>query len=300
MGRKAYDEEFLISELQRFYNENKRVPIAEDMNPNYGYPSYKTYQRHFKTWNNALEAAGFEINMKQHVETLDGTEVCSYCGKRADEILGFKTWVYPNGKRYCIKHGNSGGKGIPDYVLGNLDINSPKGLGRAGEILVVKVLNIGKEHDCNRESCHAPIDLYHKKYGWLEVKTSLYSYDYTCWHFNFDPEKDIDTYICIGLSSDRKIVEHVWIVPNTDEIRNQISISITNSYYGLNQRKRWEINAKPYNDMWQSMKLDSCKIMVDKNKGNYIEPMKQNNIINNTIKQVECVIDKAQQKLVDF
>ena len=103
----AYTKEFLISELQRFYNENGKVPGALDMNTKAGYPYASAYQYHFNSWNNALIAAGFEINMKHRLGILDGTEVCSYCGKRADEIPNFMAWRYDkndNNKRYCDKY----------------------------------------------------------------------------------------------------------------------------------------------------------------------------------------------------
>ena len=226
---------------------------------------------------------------------LDGTKTCAYCGKRADEILYFDCWRYHDGIRYCNKHGNGS-----HYITGNLDINSSKGLGRAGEILIVKTLNIGKEHDCNRISCGFSFDMYHDEYDKIDVKTRLKQINYNKWQFDFRAKKDAKTYICIGLSSNRSTVEHVWIVPNIDKIKDLTVLTIINTYYSLSTHKHWEVNAKPYNDTWKSMKLDNCKIMIDKSKDDYIEEVRQGNIINDTIKHVEQVIDKAQHKLIDF
>lgn len=295
MARK-YTKDELISELQRFYIQNGRVPTFKDMQGKFGYPSNSSYVRQFKTWNNSLEAANLPLNQYQN-HWPDGTETCSYCGCTIEET---SRWFYVDNKRYCMKHGNSGKGGLPDYAIGNLDINSTTGLGRTGEILVVKTLEIGKEHDYNRISCGYEIDIYHDKYGKIDVKTALFSSKNNRWGFLFDAKKVVDTYICIGLSLDRKKVEHVWIIPNEDEIRNLQTLNVTNSYRGLYNRKHWEINTKPYNDMWQTMKLDSCKIMVDKNKDSYTETGKTNDIVSKTVRQVEQVIDNTQHKLADF
>ena len=260
--RRKYTDEELISELHRFYDENGRVPTKLDMTNKNGYPHHNNYINYFKTWNNALETAGYKPNRIQHNPILDGTETCSYCGKRADEILNFKGWCYPNGIRYCRKHGQGS-----DYVIGNLNINSSVGLGRAGEILVIKTLSIEKENDCNRISCHYKFDLIHEKYGKIDVKTSLLNDNgYNNWQFSFDPEKNPNNYICIGLSSYRKNVKHVWIVPNEDEIKDLQIFGVKNSHRGLLKRKHLEVNSKQYDNMWKTMKLDNCKIMVDKNK----------------------------------
>ena len=258
----VYTNEKLISKLQRFYNETDRVPTAKDMQKKFGYPSVKTFQNYFDSWNNALITAGFEINKRN--DRLDGTETCSYCGKRADEIPNFGAWRYTNGIRYCMKHGNNG-KGIPpEYVIGNLDINSSTGLGRLGEIIVVKTLKISNDFDCNRENCNYPIDMYHEKYGKIDVKTALLSDTTNIWLFLFDAKKIADTYICLGLSSNRSNVEHVWVIPNEGEIRNKQTFGVTNSYRGLANRDHWEVDDNPYDDTLQTLDLGNCKIMVDK------------------------------------
>ena len=293
---KKYSDEFLILELHRFVNQNDRVPTFKDMQGKFGYPSNSSYVRQFGTWNKALEAAGLELNQYQD-HWQDGTETCSYCGCTIEET---SRWFYVDNKRYCMKHGNSGRGGLPDYATGNLDINSSTGLGRAGEILVVKTLEIGKEHDCNRKSCNYSFDLYNEKYGKIDVKTALFSSKNNRWGFLFRDKEEANTYICIGLSLNRKQVEHVWIVPNEDEIKNLITLNITNSHVGLSNRKHLEINSRLYNEMWQTMKLDNCKIMSDKSKDDYIKPMKLNSVVDNVVKQVEQVIDVSQYRLIDF
>jgi len=244
----------LISELQRFYKENNKVPRQIDMQVKFGYPSYGMYVNHFGSWNKALIEAGLKINQKHQIGTLNGTETCSYCGKRADEIQGFDHWLYPNDIRYCIRHGNSKTGGTPDYVIGNLDINSTVGRGRLGEIIVSKTLGINKEHDCNIiNGCNSNIDLYKEEYGKIDVKTSLLNYKYNNWTFSFKAKKEANTYVCIGLVLDKKYIEHVWVVPNEGEIKNTVGITIRNLQNSLSNRKHWEVNAKIYNDAWKEM-----------------------------------------------
>ena len=64
----THTKEFLILELHRFYKENHKVPVAQDMQARFGYPSLNSYQRHFGSWNNARIEAGFEKNKKTSVK----------------------------------------------------------------------------------------------------------------------------------------------------------------------------------------------------------------------------------------
>jgi len=256
--------------LHRFVEENGRVPTAHDMTIKNGYLPHSAYQKNFGTHNNALKKAGLKFN--QHRSELDGTETCAYCNKRVDEISNFTGWRYDeNDIRYCSKHG-AGYKGKnPDYVNGELDINSANGLGRLGEILVAKTLKIADEFDCNRISCGFKIDLYHNVYKKIDVKTVLLGTKRSRWKFDFKAKKEADTYICLGFDEERKHILHVWIVPNEGKIRDSIGISIENKYYSLLKRSHWEVDNKSYNDTLKTMKLDNCKIMVDKKKDDYIK-----------------------------
>ena len=258
--RKKYTDEELISELCRFVEEEGFIPNTYILTTKRGYIPYQSYIARYGSLDNALEIAGLPLNQYHSDSNLDGTEVCCYCGKRADEINGFRSWLYDNGFRYCEEHRRG-----PDYIKGTLDVNSATAQGRIGEILVVKVLNINKEHDCNRISCHYKFDLIHEKYGKIDVKTSKLSIK-NMWLFNFKAKKEANTYICIGLSSNRKTVEHVWIVPNEREIKDLKILNIANKHVSLLNNSKWEVDNEPYNIAYHSMSLDSCKMMVDKNK----------------------------------
>lgn len=65
---KKYSEAELISELHKFVKENGRVPRYVDMNKRNGYISISVYQRHFKTWNNALKCAKLPINQNTYTK----------------------------------------------------------------------------------------------------------------------------------------------------------------------------------------------------------------------------------------
>jgi len=59
---KKYTDEFLISELNRYYMQFQKVPTTTDFDNAKGYPSTTACKSHFKTWNEALQAAGLICN----------------------------------------------------------------------------------------------------------------------------------------------------------------------------------------------------------------------------------------------
>jgi len=61
---KRMSDEFLINELQRFYNIYDKIPSCTDFDNNTNFPSHKVYQKHFGSWNNAIELAGFRRREK--------------------------------------------------------------------------------------------------------------------------------------------------------------------------------------------------------------------------------------------
>ncbi len=258
----TYNKEFLIEELHRFYNENGRVPVGADLTTESGYPTIGTYQYYFKTFNKALEIA--ELKFNRHTSILDGTEVCSYCGKRADEIPRFRTWLYPNGKRYCEQHGYSGRGGLPDYVKKELNPKCTIGKAIVSQRVVANVLGLDLKDDCNCSISHTyPYDLYHKdKYKYINVKDSKLYYrkkQNPYWRFNLTQAIIPKTYICLGYDNDRKNILHVWISDRLsdlvldEELEYKQFLTITNKQKGLKKAEPWEIDAKPYDDMLHLM-----------------------------------------------
>lgn len=63
-NKKKFDDEFLISELKRYYNTYNKIPTHNDFKNKLGYPSTKAYINHFGSWNNALRKAGMDVNLQ--------------------------------------------------------------------------------------------------------------------------------------------------------------------------------------------------------------------------------------------
>lgn len=60
----VYSKKDIIEFIQRFYRLNDKIPQLRDFQENNKYPSYKTVQKYFGSWNNGIEAAGFESNIQ--------------------------------------------------------------------------------------------------------------------------------------------------------------------------------------------------------------------------------------------
>ena len=250
----THNKKFLISELQRFELENGRNPRTYDMQNKFGYPAAGTYTNYFGSWNNALIAAGLEINH------LDGTETCDNCGCLRTEN---QNWYYKNEQRLCKKcYMNR------DYMNGNLDPESSTGFAFMSQRVVAETLGLGLEYDCNcSDGFGAPQDLYDKKYKYINVKTATLN-KVNVWNFLLKNKYTPDTYIMLGLSGNKSDILHVWITEPEDDLtfdekkfKYKQSISITNSERGLNRAKNWEVDAKPYNDAYHSMSLENCSVL---------------------------------------
>lgn len=256
----THNKKFLIFELQRFVLENGRNPRAIDMQGGFGYPSRSVYISHFGTWNNALLAAGLKINQR-HDCWQDGTETCDNCGQ-LNKINRY--WTYYNEQRLCdLCYSN-----LNNYKNGNLDPESTVGFAFISQRVVAKTLGLDLKHDCNCSiGFNASYDLYNKNYKYINVKSAILYKD-NIWHFDFGNKYIPDNYIMLGFSDDKSDILHVWITEPEDDLtfddknfKFKSSISITNSYKGLNRVESWEVDVEPYNDTYHSMSLDNCKVL---------------------------------------
>jgi hypothetical protein len=57
-----YTKEEIINYINLFYEKENRIPISVDWANNFPYPTAQYVKKIFKTWNNAIEAAGFIPN----------------------------------------------------------------------------------------------------------------------------------------------------------------------------------------------------------------------------------------------
>lgn len=55
-------KKYLTEFIRHWKRKNGRVPREKDFNNNSGYPSYITFVRIFKTWNNAIREAGLQLH----------------------------------------------------------------------------------------------------------------------------------------------------------------------------------------------------------------------------------------------
>lgn len=251
---RKYTEEFLIDELHRFVRENGKVPVALDMHPKFGYPSYNVYKYYFKTWNNALVVAGLKINQTYDYRT--GNETCCKCGCSREQSNGWYTKELLKGQvmcKSCYKYFYQ--KSKSNYK--NNDLNKKSSIGSAfiSQRVVAKFLNLECRYDCNiSEGFDYPYDLYDKdRYGKINVKSSqLYNKigQNPYWHFHLVQKEIPDTYILVGFDENRKNILHVWITDPLDDLtydeikeRSKKSISITNTPDNLKQHQSWEVDA---------------------------------------------------------
>ncbi len=252
----VYTKEFLVSELHRFVNENKRIPTIRYINIVEGYPSASTYQDHFGSWNKALEAARLKINNTHEKRTKN--KKCCICGCNSKQKLQWHTKGLPKDKVMCNNCYHD-----VDYKNSNLDKNSATGKGFISQRIVANVLNLSLENDCNCSiGFNAPYDLYDKeKYGKIDVKSSKLNKN-SFWVFTFNIKKTPDTYILVGFDEDRKNILRVWICKPTDDlVYDKNSVLIKNIYKLLLQIKRFEVDCKPYDNALHSMSLDNCSVL---------------------------------------
>lgn len=254
----TYNKEFLISELQRFVEENGRNPRQIDIQIKFGYPAAGNYRNYFGSWNNALLEAGFNINRKR--DRLNGTEICDNCGQ-----LKENQWYYKDNQRLCKScYCNS----KTDYMNKSLDPNSETGFAFVSQRVVAETLGLDLKYDCNCSiGFGSEYDLLDKTYKYINVKAAILQKD-NAWHFNLKNKYTPDTYIMLGFANDKSNILYVWITEPEDDLtfdekncKIKQGISITNSERGLKRAKSWEVDVEPYNYAYHNMSLKNCSVL---------------------------------------
>lgn len=258
LNRGYTNKEFLINELKRFYEIYGKSPTSDDMGKHGGFPSMRGYRDYFNSWNDALEAAGLNLNMTNEKRT--GLETCCVCGDYKKENQRWITKGLPKGQvmcTRCYKKYNS------LYMNGSLSVNSDLGFALVSEKVVAKTLGLNEKQECNISVKFTyKYDLYdNDKYYDINVKAS-HLLKHNAWVFTFKNKYTPSTYILVGFDENRKNILHVWITDPLDDLTyDKVTISITNSERGLKRAKPWEVDAKPYNDSYHSTSLDNCKYL---------------------------------------
>jgi len=248
---KKYDDEFLLNELKRFYNETGKVPIKYDFDHNTMFPSSITYSNHFGSWNNGLQLAGFDVNHIKLKST--GNEYCEICGSK-----NTLQWYYTNNLRIC----NKCSRGSRNYLHGILDPSCTSGIGVITEHVVYEILGDCKK--CNtKDHFLSPYDLISDKYGTINVKSSKLYKDGR-WGFCKPKNQTIPNYyICIGFDENKVEIQHVWIIPSDSKLIIKNGICITNSTKCLEKFKQYELNPEPYDNVYQNLDITTLPEFVN-------------------------------------
>lgn len=246
---KRYTDEFLISELQRFFKVNDKVPFQHDMTNANGYPSYLTYVNKFGSWGKSLQLAGLPL---KGTRTYINDKCCSICGGKPSKT---GNWYYnDNYDKIC----NNCYVRDRKHILGTVNPNSSSGLGIIAEYIVFNVLN--NTIMCNtKHSFNFPVDLISDKYGTINVKSAtLRKYNNrhaTYWGFSIGRNSTIPNhYVAIGFNNDKTKIEKVWIIPGNASIVHT-NICITNSPKGLSRALQYEVDPNPYNKVYQELDI---------------------------------------------
>lgn len=253
-------KKYLIDEIKRFYNENDRVPVYNDMMISKGYPCIVDFVKMFGSWSNAIEFTGFQPKRKK----LSGDEFCIECGTKETT-----QWCNSDFGKLCnicwLKQYN---KPNIKYMNGLLDIDSTAGFGFLGQRIVAKKLGLELKYDCNCSvNFNHPFDLFDsEKYGRIDVKTATLKNNgvSSFWQFKIS-NNECDTYIMLGFNENKNDLIKIWLIKSNDNITNRDSLVIYNNpkYHGNIVRiiNKYEVDVKPYNDAYHNMSLDNCSVL---------------------------------------
>lgn len=231
---------------------------------------------------------GFIINKNPTKEELksakkwdfkhNSTNTCYRCGKSFDKTtwhphkekdkdgkwLGI--WDCQNcWEKYDPSSGYNRRKSETDCRNSNLDPNSSPGIGYITSVLVKKFLGVEDCFDITENFNHPGYDLIeHEDWGKVDAKgSSLLMLNGQLVHrFHTKKNKEADHFFCIGYDKNRKHVKAVFIIPNDEYISELVVISVPyNRYSKYNIFKKSEEEIKKWDDLFHTMKLDSCPVL---------------------------------------
>jgi len=212
-----------------------------------------TYMKRFKTWNNALTLAGFDVNLVQ--APVKPGDYCEICGSNETDH-----WRSLGDLRVC----NKCARGKRDFVSGVLDPSGPTGLGVITEYVVHKVLDGSLWYNGDINSFNSKYDIFHERYGNINVKSSKLSYEKygryaPYWIFAYPKSGSTtpDTYICLGLDENRTKILRVFIIPPDADVVGKLAIFVAESEKSLMRVKDYEVDATPYNEVYQKLDIYS-------------------------------------------
>ncbi|MCD4677716.1 MAG: hypothetical protein K8S18_17220 [Desulfobacula sp.] len=257
------EREVLIDDIHRFVRENGRIPLLKDIDETDGYRSETLYVKHFGSWSNALKEAGYKTKFERNRTD----SICIICGKNTKNRHYIENRDVICHNCYGLKQARLKTK----FRNGKLHYKSSLGRGLTGELVVQKALNIPDEDNFNlSDKFGRPYDLYNDEYGNINVKYSskiiTYGSDVIMekWNMSLKNFNIPDTYIALGMSNDRKSIEHVWVFTSDDENlfnkktnKLKTTLSLTAEKF-----KKYEIAVSPFNEVYQCMSIEDCQYLT--------------------------------------
>lgn len=147
------------------------------------------------------------------------------------------------------------------FRTGRLNLNSTSGQAVITEHVVYTVLS-----DCVKcntvEKFTSTFDLISESLGCIDVKSSSLIKHRTGknlryeWNFHLHLNtQSPDYYVCLGLGENKDSIQHVWIIPSNSTKVGAFAINIGNSESGLKSAQQYEVDSKPYNDVYQNLNI---------------------------------------------
>jgi hypothetical protein len=254
---KIDSDEYLISEIKRFYKENERIPVQSDFKGNLEYPDVNKYQRRFG-WNNALKLAGFNPNK---VDCYSKEELIELLHKfyekngnipRMEDFSG--NYEYPSCEPYINRFGswnnalkaaelsmdNMIKKGMLNVTNDSCSIHK----GRLWELTILKSFKNGGAIDVSGQNWGSHFDGICPKNYTYDAKSAKLSYTnnikyknrYVQWFFNIKT-KNAD-YLFLGAFDEKfEKLLYAWLIPVSLIKYKSLTISLNKIY----KFKKYEI-----------------------------------------------------------
>lgn len=149
-SRVIYSKEKIIKKIEKFTQKNNRIPTRREFSNSPLYPDYRTVRDFFETWNNAIEAAGYNPNVPLFSPNPSGKRLKSKDGHECNSIseVIIDDWLYENNISHQREVLYPEGRYKCDFVINNIFVEF---FGLAG----VKSIKLGYKEimEIKRELC---------------------------------------------------------------------------------------------------------------------------------------------------
>lgn len=260
--RYLYTDEELLDYLNKFYEDNGKIPVQNDFKGNKNYPGFLVYIRRFGSWNNALKMVGFDINC--HTNTTN------------DELLGSLKRFYEENVRpptYNDFSNNPKYPSIRPYItrFGSWT-NALKLVGLDVDTIIKKGIVQTKYH---KERFFELCIKYHfeKESVDLSGNNRLSSFDGICsngktydakscglingryflYHFKNKEKEEIEYYYLGAFNKDYTELMYVWRVPGEIIEKDMLYIGLNRNYeYNVENMNEYNITDR----LWRNLHMN--------------------------------------------